>query len=114
MSIKSPQKVDKNRRQERRVSANLAVELKVDSQVTVTGTLKDLSPRSAFVQMRESVYMRLHDELQFFIQRAGGDLTRGIRGRGRITRIAEGEGIAIHFTDLEKSSVAHLEQVLWG
>jgi len=103
-----------NRRHEKRIPSNLAIELKLDAQVTVTGTLKDLSPRSAFVKIRESAYVKLHDELQFFIKRAGQDVAKGIAGRARITRIAQGEGIGIYFTDIEKNSLPQLEQVLWG
>src|SRR5262245_12415377 len=114
MPLKQPQNNFSNRRQEKRVASNLPIEIKLDEQVTVMGTLKDLSPRSSFVQMRESAFMKLHDELQFFIKRAGNDLSKGIAGRGRITRIAEGQGIAIYFTDLQKDSIAQLEQVLWG
>ena len=108
-----PEQTFQNRRKERRVNSSLPVELKIDEQVTVTGMLKNISPRSAFVQLRESVYMQMHDELQFFIKRAGNDASRTIRGRGRVTRIAAGEGIGIYFLDLEKSSVPQLEEILW-
>ena len=114
MPINPPKKSFDDRRQERRIQSNLPVELKLDAQVTVTGTLKNISPRSAFVQLRESAYMRLHDEFQFFIKRSSTDVSRGISGRARITRIAEGEGIGIYFVDLEKKSVPQLEQLLWG
>ena len=114
MITKKPAPKFNNRRQEKRVASNLPIELKLDAQVTVTGTLKDLSPRSAFVKIRESAYVKLHDEIQFFIRRAGNDVTNGITGRARITRIAEGEGIGIYFIAVDKKSVPQLEQVLWG
>ena len=107
-----PDRTPQNRREDRRVPASLPIELKLDAQVTVQGKLKDISPNSAFVQMRESVYMRLNDELKFFIRRVGADLTQGIAGTGRISRIVQGEGIALYFTELDKDSSAQLNELL--
>jgi len=107
-----PERSPHNRREDRRVASNLPIELKLDAQVTVQAKLKDISPNSAFVQMRESVYMRLNDELKFFIKRVGGDLATGIAGTGRISRIVQGEGIALYFTELDKEASAQLAELL--
>ena len=100
-----------NRRQNNRVGANLPIEIYVDSQVTIQGRVKDLSSKSAFIQMKSSVYMQLNDELNFLIKLSQG-AENDVGGVGRISRIAPGEGIAIYFTQMDEAGTSRLQQLI--
>ena len=101
-----------NRRENNRIAASRPVEIGIGSQVTIQGQLKDLSAKSAFIRMKSSVFMQLHDELNFLIKSSSGAEDDSFGGVARISRIAAGEGIAIYFTKMDPSDASRLQQLI--
>ena len=101
-----------NRRQNNRIASSLFVDLKVDSQITVHGNLKDFSDRSAFVRLPESVFIQLNDEFEFSIKSSADSKDGSVSGKARVSRIEKGEGIAIYFTQLIGDSQLRLKKLL--
>ena len=101
-----------NRRRDNRRISNLPVEICIGSQVTIAGQLKDISLKSAFIQMKSSVYMQINDELNFLIKWSAGDNENSVGGVARISRILAGEGIAIYFTQIDDASMSRLQELI--
>ena len=101
-----------NQRQNNRIPSNLPIHLSVGSQLTFQGYLKDISLISAFVRVQNRVYLEPHEELKFSIKRHSGQEDQSIEGRARISRIADGEGIAIYFTQMDQASTERLRQLV--
>jgi hypothetical protein len=99
-----------NNRQAPRVAVSIPIKLMFGSQITLQGSIKDLSKNSAFVNIRSSaVHMASNDELDFAIE-PKPDVS--IAGSARISRISVGDGIAIYFTKMDESSASHLQSLL--
>ena len=101
-----------NKRQDQRFSSSFPVQISVGSQITLEGQLKDLSLKSAFMKIKESVYMKPNDELDFTIKLSLNGIESLIQGQARISRIAAGEGFAIYFTKMDESSTNLLKQIV--
>ena len=99
-------------RQESRVGLEFPVQISVGSQFTLHGTLKDISPKSAFITMKSSVYLQNNDEVGFLIRLSPDSDTDTIEGMARISRIAVGEGMAIYFTKMDDGSTGRLRGLL--
>jgi len=93
----------KERRSIERVQYYKPVQLSFGIQVSVTGKIRDISEKSAFIDMKSSLYVEKDDEFDFkiFLSRDDADLT--VEGKAKISRVAT-EGIAIYFTYLSKDS----------
>ncbi|HOY10763.1 MAG TPA: PilZ domain-containing protein [Candidatus Omnitrophota bacterium] len=100
-----------DRRQEARAAFNLPARISVGSQLSLQGRLKDLSFKSAFIEMKNSVYLDMNDEVGFCIERLGNG-SRMIQGQARVSRVVAGEGLAIYFTRMDESSTHHLRELL--
>ena len=107
-----PADYSNNKRQTPRFAFNFPIQLSFGSQITLTGQLKDLSLKSAFVKIKSSIYMQPNDELSFTIQRSLNSVEEFIHGLARISRIAKGEGIAIYFTKMDDNSTTRLKELL--
>jgi len=101
-----------NQRQSNRVNVSFPIQISFGSQITLQGYLKDLSLKSAFIHLKNSIYMQLNDELNFHIESPHVDPPANIQGTARISRIAGGEGIAIYFVKMDEQSSKHLEQLV--
>ena len=101
-----------NRRRDNRRISNLPVEICIGSQVTIAGRLKDISLKSAFIQMKSSAYMQVNDELNFLIKCSCDDSEDSVGGVARISRILTGEGIAIYFTRIDDASMSRLQALI--
>ena len=99
-------------RKESRVTLDLPAQIRIGSQLSLRGTLKNLSLKSAFITLRNSVYLQLHDEVGFSIQPSLLGAAEPIEGLGRISRIAAGEGLAIYFTRMDQHSTGRLRDLL--
>lgn len=97
-----------NRRQSNRIKSSLPIDLQIDQQITITGQLKDISERSAFIVMKSSVYMQVNDEFKFQIN----NMDQVVTGTARISRIAPGEGIVVFFTHMDQSKSSSLSELL--
>ena len=101
-----------NQRQSQRLSFTFPVEISIGSQITLRGQLKDLSLKSAFIKMSNSIYMQPNDELDFLIQSSLNNGEKGVQGSARISRIVAGEGIAIYFTKMDDDSSTRLKALV--
>lgn len=99
-------------RRESRVGMELPAQISIGTQLSLQGKLKDLSLKSAFIIMRNSVYVKMHDEVGFAIQSSSGNVSDLIQGWARISRIAAGEGLAIYFTRMDENSTSRLRALL--
>jgi hypothetical protein len=100
-----------DQRKDSRVDLDLPAQISIGSQLTLQGKLKDLSLKSAFVVMKNSVYLKTNDEVGFAIQVSPGNPADVIEGLARVSRIAVGEGLAIYFTKMDGPSEARLREL---
>ena len=101
-----------NRRQNQRVPINYPINLKIDTQVTVQGRLKDITEKSAFVLMSHSVYLKVNDEVEFIIKAVSENTEKDVSGIARVSRVAVGEGIVIYFTKFYNDSSLRLLELI--
>ena len=103
----------KNQRQVQRVNVNLPIQLNFGTQISLMGSLRDITLKSAFVNIRSSaIHMTTHDELTFTIEQHAENPQGPIQGTARISRVDPGDGIAIYFTKMDESSLSHLQQLV--
>ncbi len=100
-----------NRRQHNRIAVNFPIDLKIDSQITLEGKLKDISPKSAFIEIRSSVPMHVNDQFDFHVRCAQEPDKKDLSGTICISRIALGEGIAVYFTKIDEKSSSRLKEL---
>jgi len=93
-----------------RASVELPVTISVGSQLTVKGQLKDLSLSSAFVRIKNNIYLNINDEVGITIQPEGTGSP--IEGSARISRIVPGEGFAVYFTKVDDDSLKGIKKLL--
>ncbi len=98
-----------NHRSSERFKTQLPISLSFGSQITLQGQVKDISTKSAFIAIKSSVHMAVHDELTFKIS---PDVNSAIEGTGSISRVSPGEGIAIYFTKMDTDSTKQLDQFI--
>ena len=101
-----------NQRQAPRTTNSLPIQLKFGTQIILEGQLKDLSLKSAFIKIKESIFMQPNDEVNFSIRRSRNGVEESVEGLGRISRIAAGEGIAIYFTKMDEDSSSRLRELI--
>lgn len=101
-----------DQRQDQRVDLALPAQISIGSQLSLQGSLKDLSLKSAFISMKSRVYLQMNDEVGFSIQCTPGKEEDLIQGQARISRISVGEGLAIYFTKMDDSSADRLKALL--
>ncbi len=101
-----------NQRKTQRVGLSLPIQISFGSQITLTGQIKDLSLKSAFIVIKSSIYMQLNDEISFAIQYPSDSPAENVQGSARISRLAIGEGIAIYFTKLDEGSSDRLRKLV--
>ncbi len=101
-----------NKRQDPRYTSSFPIQIIIGTQITLQGQLRDLSLKSAFIKIKESIFMQPNDELNFIIRRSVENLEDCVQGQARISRIAVGEGIAIYFTKMDEDSTNRLKQMV--
>ena len=101
-----------NQRQTQRVTLGLPIQISYGSQITIQGMLKDLSLKSAFIIIKNSIYMQMNDEVSFAILRSPQNTEVIVQGMARISRISPGEGIAIYFTKMDENSTNRLKEIV--
>lgn len=98
-------------RRDPRVSSELPVTISIGTQLSLQGHLKDISQKSAFIRIRNSVFLEMNDEVGFAIHCSSAE-EDVIAGNGFVTRIMPGEGMAICFVDLDGDSDKRLKKLL--
>jgi hypothetical protein len=100
-----------NRRQHNRITVNFPIDLKIDSQITIEGKVKDISPKSAFIEIKNSVAMQVNDEFDFHAKYTQDMNEKNLQGTMCISRIAPGQGIAVYFTEMDEQSSSRLNEL---
>ena len=99
----------KDQRLASRTNSELPTRINIGTQLTFQGRLKDLSLKSAFIKVKESVFLQPSDEIGFAIQCS---VDNCIEGMARVSRIVAGEGFAVYFTKIDESSMSRLRQLV--
>jgi hypothetical protein len=95
-----------------RISLDLPATISVGSQLSVKGQLKDLALNSAFVKIKNMLYLSVNDEIGITIESSANDVSVQIQGMARISRIVPGEGFAVYFTKLDENSLKCIKKLL--
>ena len=102
-----------DQRSQVRVSVEFPATISVGSQLTVKGQLKDLSLSSAFIRIKNNLYLDINDEVGIVIQCSEDDENEQlIQGMARISRIVPGEGFAVYFTKIDEDSLKYIKKLL--
>ena len=101
-----------DKRGQQRVELEITVAISVGSQITIKGQLKDLSVNSAFITIKNNIYLNVNDEIGIAIQSSPDDASVLIQGSARISRIVPGEGFAVYFTKLDDDSLKCIKKLL--
>ena len=95
-----------------RVNTELPATISVGTQLTVKGYLKDISLSSAFIRIKNSIFLNINDEVGITIQCSQDDASIAIQGQARISRMVPGEGFAIYFTKIDDASLKQIKKLL--
>jgi len=95
-----------------RVNVEFPATISVGSQLTVKGHLKDISLSSAFIRIKNNIYLNINDEVGVTIQCSSNDVAVAIQGQARISRIVPGEGFAVYFTKIDDDSLNQIKKIL--
>ena len=101
-----------NQRQTPRIPLSLPIQISYGTQITILGQIKDLSLKSAFIIIKNSVFMQLNDEVSFSILRSASSDEVLAQGTACISRFVPGEGIAIYFLKMDEASTARLKELV--
>ena len=101
-----------DQRDQPRVSVEFPATISVGSQLTVKGQIKNISLNSAFVRIKNNLYLDINDEVGIAIQCSPDDDNEMVQGLARISRIVPGEGFAVYFTKIDESSLKRIKKLL--
>jgi hypothetical protein len=101
-----------DQRQQPRVSLELPATISIGTQLTINGQVKDLSLSSAFIKIKNMVYLNVNDEVGLVVQASPTDTTIIIEGTVRISRIVPGEGFAVYFVKVDDNSTKNIKKFL--
>lgn len=103
--------IGSDQRGQPRANVDFPVTIRIGTQISVKAQLKDISLNSAFIKMKNNIYMASNDEINLTIQ-CSNDETDIIEGTARISRMVPGEGFAVYFTKLDDNSTKCLKKIL--
>jgi len=106
------QQGNNDQRGQPRVNVEFPATISVGTQLTVKGHLKDLSLNSAFVRIKNAIYLNINDEIGITIQCSSDDASVQIQGQARISRIVPGEGFVVYFTKIDDDSLKNIKKLL--
>ena len=98
-------------RSQPRVTVEFPATISVGSQLTLKGQLRDLSIASAFVRIKNNVYLNINDEVGITIQCSQDDANEAVQATARISRIVPGEGFAVYFIKIDDNSMKCLKKL---
>jgi len=101
-----------DQRGQQRVNVEFPVTISVGSQLTVKGQVKDISLSSAFIKIKNNIYLNVNDEVGIVIQTSPEDASVQVQGLACISRIVPGEGFAVYFTKLDDASLKCIKKIL--
>ena len=100
-----------DQRSQPRLSLDLPATISIGSRLSIKGQLKDLSMNSAFIRIKNSIYLNVNDEIGISIQCSTDEAGVQIEGLARISRIVPGEGLAVYFTQLDGESLECIKKL---
>jgi hypothetical protein len=103
---------DNDQRSQPRVSVEFPATVSVGSQLTVKGQLKDLSLASAFIRIKNNIYLNINDEVGITIQSAADEEGTQIQAMARISRMVPGEGFVVYFTQIDENSIKQIKKIM--
>jgi hypothetical protein len=103
---------ENDQRGQPRVSLDLPATISIGTQLTVKGLLKDISQNSAFIKIKNMIYVNVNDQVGLSVQASPTDDTVMIEGTVRISRIVPGEGFAVYFEKMDDSSLKNIKKFL--
>ena len=95
-----------------RVNVEFPATISVGSQLTVKGQLKDLSLSSAFIRIKNNIYLNVNDEVGIAIQCSLNDTNTLIEAQAHISRMVPGEGFVVYFTKIDDNSLKYIKKLL--
>ena len=98
-----------DQRGQQRLSVDFPATISVGTQLTIKGQVKDISLNSAFIKIKNSIFLNINDEVGITIQCSANEL---IQGLARISRMVPGEGFVVYFTKIDDDSVKHIKKIL--
>jgi hypothetical protein len=101
-----------DQRSQPRASVEFSAIVSVGSQLSVKGQLKDLSLNSAFIRIKNNIYLNINDEVGITIQCPSDEEGAQIQGKARISRMVPGEGFVVYFTQIDENSLKLIKKVL--
>jgi len=101
-----------DQRGQQRLSVEFPATISVGTQLTVKGQVKDISLNSAFITIKNNIYLNVNDEVGIAIQTLPNDATVQIQGLARISRIVPGEGFAVYFTKIDDDSMKCIKKLV--
>ena len=101
-----------DKRGQQRVNVEFPATISVGSQLTVNGQIKDISLSSAFVKIKNNIYLDVNDEIKITIQCIPNDASIQIQGLARISRMVPGEGFAVYFTKIDDASMKYIKKLI--
>jgi hypothetical protein len=101
-----------DQRSQQRVNVESPATISIGSQLTVKGQLKDISLSSAFIRIKNSLYLNINDEIGITIQCSANEEDGVAQGLARISRIVPGEGLAVYFTKIDEDSLKRIKKFL--
>ena len=102
----------KDQRKDARVNSELPAVVSIGSQLSLQGQLKDLSLKSAFVRIKNSVFIQSGDEIGLTIGSSSSGSDEGIQVLARVSRIVGGEGFAVYFTKIDDNALDRIQKLL--
>lgn len=94
-----------------RVNVEFPATVSVGSQLTVKGQVKDLSLNSAFIRIKNNLYLSVNDEVGIVIQCSSNEADH-IQGLARISRMVPGEGFVVYFTKIDDNSLKQIKKLV--
>jgi len=95
-----------------RASVEFPATISVGSQLTVKGQLKDISLNSAFIKIKNSIFLNVNDEVGITIQCSPDDEKEVIQGVAHISRMVPGEGFVVYFSKIDDNSIRIIKKIL--
>ncbi|MDE2028845.1 MAG: PilZ domain-containing protein [Candidatus Omnitrophica bacterium] len=99
-------------RSQPRVNLEIPATISIGSQLSVKGQLKDLALNSAFIKIKNILYLNVNDEIGITIEGYAEDPNAKIAATARISRIVPGEGFAVYFTQVDEESLKCIKKLL--
>lgn len=103
--------IRREQRRDARTQSEVPVSIIIGTQLTVQGHLRDVSMKSAFIRMKNNIFIAVNDEIEFAIQ-CSQDKEDVVHGKGCIARIEKGEGFGIYFTEMDAQSEQKLKALI--